>query len=269
MSEKQKNNSNFDKLVEIMAKLRAEDGCPWDREQTHMSLRKYLLEESYEVLEAIDAADSKALCEELGDLLLQVVFHAQIASESNTFDIDDIIAAVSEKLIRRHPNVFGDVKINSAAEQSINWEKIKKDEGKKSVLDGVPKALSALLRAHRIQQKATTVGFDWPDIEPVWEKVFEELHEFKSAVAANQQKHMQEEYGDLLFSLVNLGRFIDVDPEDALRATTDKFIDRFGKVEKHFRDNDKPMEEATLTEMDAIWERAKKDERSKASDSSR
>jgi len=157
----------FESLVQIMTQLRDDQGCPWDKEQTHQSLTKYLLEEAYEVLESIDENNDEALKEELGDLLLQVVFHAQIASEKNTFDITEVIDAITDKLVRRHPNVFGDVKINTAEEQSINWEKLKKQEGKESTLDGVPKALSALLRAQRLQQKASTAGFDWPVEEPV------------------------------------------------------------------------------------------------------
>lgn len=250
----------FEKLIEIMAELRGPDGCPWDREQSHASLRQYLIEETYEVLEALDEETPTALKDELGDLLLQIVFHAQIASEDDRFDISDIIDAISEKLIRRHPNVFGDAKINTAAEQSVNWEKLKKAEGKESVLDGVPAALPALLRAYRMQQKASTVGFDWPDQAPVWDKIDEELAELKKACEDNETEQIEEELGDLIFSLVNLSRFLSVNPEDALRKTVEKFSSRFRKVEQEFAAKNASMAEATLDELDAVWERAKQEE---------
>ncbi len=251
----------FERLVEIMAKLRAPDGCPWDREQTHESLRQYLLEETYEVLETLDNADYHHLREELGDLLLQIVFHAQIASESGTFSVADVIEAISEKLIRRHPNVFGDVKITTAAQQSVNWEKIKKSEGKDSTIDGVPKNLSALLRSWRIQQKAATVGFDWQAAPPVWQKVEEELDELRQACDEEGEDRIEEEFGDLLFALVNLSRFINVNPENALRKTTDKFSRRFKQVEEHFTNKDEDMSDMTLEELDKVWEQVKSRER--------
>ena len=268
MPKKTANDNRFYRLVEIMAELRGPNGCPWDREQTHKTLRKYLIEECYEVIEAIDHGNALQLKEELGDLLLQVLFHARIAQENNQFGIDDVIAVISEKLIRRHPNVFGDVEINSAAEQSVNWEKIKLAEGKESVLDGVPKALSALLRAHRIQQKAATVGFDWPNVAPVWEKIFEEIAELQAAAEHSSRQALQEEYGDVLFALVNAGRFIDIDPEDALRATTEKFIRRFREIERTLREKGRTMQEATLPEMDTIWAEIKIREKSSDSGSS-
>ena len=249
--------AKFEKLVQIMAELRGEQGCPWDQEQTHQSLTKYLVEEAYEVLEAIDENNDDALREELGDLLLQVVFHAQIASENKIFDIAKIIDAISEKLVRRHPNVFGDVKIKTAEEQSINWERLKKQEGKESILDGVPKALSALLRAHRLQQKASTVGFDWPVEEPVWQKVLEEVEELKNAHQKESKERVKEELGDLLFSLVNLSRFLDINPEDALRKTSEKFIRRFKGLEREFELKGEEISEATLEELDAVWEKQK------------
>ncbi|TDI84952.1 MAG: nucleoside triphosphate pyrophosphohydrolase [Caldithrix sp.] len=248
----------FETLIAIMARLRAPDGCPWDREQTHETLRQYLLEEAYEVLEAIDSGDAHHLQEELGDLLLQTIFHAQIAAERGAFEISDVVEAISDKLIRRHPNVFGDVEINSAAEQSVNWEKIKKQEGKSSTIDGVPKALSALLRAWRIQQKASTVGFDWPETKPVWAKVLEELDELKEACENENPDNIEEEFGDLMFSMVNLSRFINVNPEDALRKTIKKFSQRFKQVEAHFEAANRNMSEATLQEMDELWEKAKR-----------
>lgn len=252
--------SKFNRLVEIMATLRSSDGCPWDREQTHTSLRQYLLEEAYEVLEALDNQDNKHLREELGDLLLQIIFHAQIASEAGAFDIDDVVDGICDKLIRRHPNVFGDVKINSAAEQAVNWEKIKKAEGKKSAIDGVPAALSALLRSWRIQQKAATVGFDWPEAAPIWEKITEETAELRQAVAKGEKKEMEDELGDLLFSVVNLSRFIEVNPEDALRGTIEKFARRFRGVEAHFERQGLNMRDKSLAELDEVWEQIKSKE---------
>ncbi|NIV96828.1 nucleoside triphosphate pyrophosphohydrolase [candidate division KSB1 bacterium] len=249
--------NKFQNLIKIMARLRGKDGCPWDKEQTHQSLRQYLLEETFEVLESIDQNDFAALKEELGDLLLQIVFHAQIASEDDRFDINEVIDSIAEKLIRRHPNVFGDVQINSAKEQSINWEKLKKGEGKESVLDGVPKALSALLRAYRLQKKAAAVGFDWPAAAPVWDKIHEEISEFKAVAKTQNQEQIEEEFGDLLFSLVNMSRFIDINPEDALRKATEKFIGRFRKIEEEYAAQDKDMRESSLKELDLVWEKIK------------
>lgn len=253
--------AKFNHLVEIMAHLRGPQGCPWDREQTHQSLRQYLLEEAYEVLEAIDNNDPQHLAEEMGDLLLQVLFHAQIASEAGTFKIGSVIETISEKLIRRHPNVFGDTVIKTAAEQSVNWEKIKKAEGKKSTIDGVPAALSALLRAWRIQQKAATVGFDWKKIEPVWDKIHEETEELREAIHHEDQEQMEEEFGDLLFSLVNLSRFLDVNPEDALRRTTNKFARRFRQLEAEFHSNGASLHDLTLEDMDSKWNEIKRAEK--------
>jgi len=252
-------NQPFTELVEIMEKLRRQDGCPWDKEQTHQSLRQFLLEETYEVLESIDQNDLLALKEELGDLLLQVVFHAQIASETDQFNIIDVINSINDKLISRHPNVFGDTVIKTAEEQTINWERLKKDEGRESIIEGVPKNLPSLLRAHRIQSKAATVGFDWSDINDVWEKVNEEFSELKEAISQKNQIKIEEEFGDLLFSLVNISRFLKVNPEDSLRLTIEKFIQRFQKIEKELKNRGKSPEESTLEEMDEIWEKAKKD----------
>jgi len=249
----------FERLVDLMATLRSEKGCPWDREQTHESLRPYLIEESYEVLEAIDHKDYQALKEELGDLLLQVIFHAQIAKEEGRFDIKEVIEIITEKLLRRHPHVFGeDVEIKTAQEQVRNWERLKRSEGRRSVLEGVPPTLSALLRAHRIQEKASTVGFDWDNAEQVWEKVQEEMGELWEAIGSGDSSRIEGEFGDVLFSLVNLSRFIGVNPEDALRHTVDKFIQRFQKVEEELKAQGKSPEASSLEEMDAIWERIKK-----------
>ncbi len=251
----------FEQLVAIMARLRGRNGCPWDRKQTHESLRQYLLEEAHEVLESIDENNLGGLKEELGDLLLQIVFHAQIAAEEQAFAIGDVLDVITEKLIRRHPNVFGDVEIHTAEEQSINWERIKKNEGKASVLDGVPRTLPALARASRLQQKAATVGFDWPDAAPVWDKIDEELRELRAACERKDEAHMEEEFGDLLFSMVNLSRFLGIHPEDALRKTSEKFTRRFQRIEEQLEDSNKEIKEATLDELDALWEKAKEQER--------
>ena len=250
---------SFQELVEVMARLRGDDGCPWDREQTHTTLRPFLLEETYEVLEALDRNDDTELKEELGDLLLQIVFHARVAEERNAFDIDDVIQGIHRKLIRRHPHVFGSVRIDSAEEQRVHWEGLKQQEGKTSVVDGVPEILPSLLRAHRVQQKASTVGFDWETAEQVWKKVEEELSELESAVQQGEQEQIEEEFGDLLFALVNLSRFLNLNPEDALRNAVRKFIRRFQKVESAMRAEGKALQDATLEEMDAVWNRIKQE----------
>ena len=247
----------FEKLVDIMAMLRSPEGCPWDREQTHDSLKPYLLEEAYEVLETLDKKDYEGLKEELGDLMLQSIFHAQVASENNEFNIWDVLNTINEKLIRRHPHVFGDIEIKTADEQKIHWEKLKKKEGKQSVLDGVPVSAPSLLRASRIQQKAATVGFDWGDIEPVWRKIDEEFVELRHALEATDHEAIHEEFGDLLFAMVNLSRFIKVNPEDSLRCAVQKFIDRFQKLEDIFRQEGKNLHDVSLEEMDRIWEQIK------------
>lgn len=255
------NNRSFDTLIQLMDMLRGPEGCPWDREQTHKSLKPYLIEETYEVLEALDNEDPVHVREELGDLLLQSVFHAQLAKESDQFDIYDVLETINEKLIRRHPHVFGDVEIHSAEEQISHWEKIKFKEGKKSVIDGVPKAAPALLRAYRIQQKAAAVGFDWPDMTPVFEKVHEEFRELSDAIGQKDEDHIEEEFGDLLFSLVNLSRFIKKNPEEALRKATDKFARRFHALEDHYKAENKDIRNSSLEEMDAVWDAVKKAEK--------
>lgn len=250
----------FDRLVSIMNRLRQPDGCPWDQEQTHRSLRQYLLEETYEVLETLDNEDFPELKEELGDLLLQVVFHAQLAKEEGVFTIEDVIEGINEKLIRRHPNVFGDAVINTAEEQTRNWELLKKKEGRSSAIQGVPKELSALMRAWRIQQKAAQVGFDWDDIADVWAKVEEELSELKEAARSGNPDEIEDELGDVLFALVNLSRFLKLNPEDALRRTIQKFRTRFQEVEQELKSRGKSPEESNLKEMDEIWNLIKKNE---------
>lgn len=257
-------DKKFSRLVEIMSILLSEDGCPWDRKQTHKSLRQHLLEEAYEVIEVIDEERYDDLPGELGDLLLQVVFHAQMAAEKNLFDMDDVLQAINTKLIRRHPHVFGEVQKITAEEQIVMWEQTKlKSEGKKSAVDGVPRELPALLRAYRMQNKAATVGFDWQEIEPVWDKVHEEMEELKEAAASRQQENIEEELGDLLFSIVNLSRFLKVNPEDALRATIAKFEKRFKKVEQEFKDRNQEMKDVSLQEMDKVWDKVKAREREK------
>ena len=254
-------STEFQKLVDIMAKLRSPDGCPWDKEQTHDSLKPYLLEETYEVLETLDDRDFNGLKEELGDLMLQVVYHAQLAEEKGRFNIEDVLDTINQKLMRRHPHVFGQMEIHTAEQQRVHWENLKKKEGKNSVLDGVPKSLPALLRAHRIQQKASTVGFDWEKTEQVWDKVKEEIDELEDVVQTKDARRIEEEFGDLLFALVNLSRFIRVDPENSLRRAIDKFVRRFQKVEKTMEALGKDLKESSLDEMDAVWDRIKRRER--------
>mgnify|MGYP001594587906 CR=1 FL=1 len=255
-------NELFDELVRIMTRLRGEDGCPWDRQQTHESIKPYFVEETYEVLEAIDEGNAGKLCEELGDVMLQVVFHARMAEEAGLFGIGDVVKAITEKLVRRHPHVFGDVQADTAQEVLFNWEQIKKTEreqatGKASVLDGVPRELPALLRAHRLQEKASRVGFDWKEAREVVKKVEEEFAEFRAAMEGEQPDRMEAELGDLLFSLVNLGRFIAVNPEEALRKTIARFIARFQYIEEELAHRGKTPGQVTLEEMDALWAEAK------------
>ena len=274
-------SQRFDELVNLMAKLRAPDGCPWDRKQTHESLKPYLLEEAYEVLETIDKQDEPKLREELGDLLLQILFHAQIAAERNTFTVDDVMQLLADKLVRRHPHVFGrkDTDGTLTPDQVYsNWEQIKKSERQQtgrseSALDGVPKTLPALLRAFQIQARASRVGFDWPQngegVHQVMDKVKEEIEELTDAYGARNdqtgeadrdaaQRHLEDEVGDVLFALVNLARFLKVNPEDALRRATDRFADRFHFIEAEAARTGRTLQSMTLAEMDALWEEAKR-----------
>lgn len=257
--------TRFTELVEIMARLRGQNGCPWDRQQTHESLKPYLVEEAYEVLEAIDEEEPAKLCEELGDLTLQVVFHAQLAEEAGAFTIADVLAAICEKLKRRHPHVFGDVVAETAQEVLFNWEQIKQTErrrfqGKASLLDGVPRELPALLRAHRLQEKASRVGFDWSEAREVLQKVEEEMSELRAAMDGQAPERVEAELGDLLFALVNLGRFLAVNPEEALRKTIARFIRRFQYIEEALARRGQTPGKVTLQEMDALWEQAKTQE---------
>ncbi len=256
------NGHAFEDLQEIIARLRAPDGCPWDREQTHLSLRPYLLQETYEVLEALDREEPDELREELGDLLLQILLHTQIATEAEDFRMTDVIQAISSKLIRRHPHVFGEVQVNSVDNVLQNWEKIKakerEDNGnshKTGMLDGIPLALPALTQADQIQRRAKRVGFDWDTIEPVIAKVREELQELNSAETSAQR---QAEAGDLLFAAVNLIRWLDIDPETALRECNLRFRKRFAYIEAGAAKAGKSVDELSFEEMDALWEEAKR-----------
>ncbi|NQV03739.1 MAG: nucleoside triphosphate pyrophosphohydrolase [Bacteroidia bacterium] len=248
----------FRKLLEVMDELRAT--CPWDKEQTLESLRYLTIEETYELSDAILEKNMDGIKKELGDLMLHLVFYAKIASESNSFTIQDVLDTIIAKLIHRHPHIFGDVKVKDAREVHDNWEKIKlKEIGNQSVLSGVPGSLPAGVKACRIQEKASGVGFDWDHSEQVWEKVLEELAELKEAVQTGQpHKEKEHELGDLLFAIINYARFIDVNPEDALERTNKKFIKRFQFIEEKAKKAHKSLQEMTLEEMDAFWKAAKK-----------
>lgn len=250
---------SFRKLLDIMAALRAENGCPWDREQTHKSLKPFLVEEAYEVLEAIDEGDPSKIKEELGDLLFQIVFHAQLGKERGGFDMDGIIEGISRKMVTRHPHVFGGAQCATSEEVRTQWDERKKEEGKlrESLLEGVPKELPSLLRAHRLQARAARVGFDWNRVEDVLGKLEEELGEFRKALESKDKAEIEEELGDILFTLVNISRFVKVSPEDALRKTIHKFISRFRYIEMKAAEAGKSLHEMTLEEMDALWEEAK------------
>lgn len=247
----------FQDLVAIMARLRS--ACPWDMKQTRESLKPYLIEEAYELIEAIESGDPDAMREELGDLLLQIVFHACIAEERGEFDASDVVKGISAKMISRHPHVFGDKTFDTAEDVVVQWEERKKEEGKlrQSILEGVPPQMPALLRAHRLQSRASRSGFDWARVEDVMAKVDEELAEFREALASGDEAHMEEEMGDVLFSLVNLSRFIGVNPEDALRKTIAKFIKRFRHIEISATEQGRELRDLTLEEMDALWDSAK------------
>ena len=252
--------SSFELFQEVIAHLRAPDGCPWDRKQTHGSLRPYLLEETYEALTALDAEDPGKMAEELGDLLLQIVLHAQIGSETGAFRMTDILRGIHDKIIRRHPHVFGDVVVHDEGGVLVNWERLKAEERavngepEKGMLDGVPVALPALTQAQEIQERAARVGFDWQDIEPVRRKILEELGEVDMA---GDSVEREKELGDLLFAVVNLVRWHGVDAESALRETNQRFRNRFSYIEKRSRQTGKPLLQMSLEEMDVWWEEAK------------
>lgn len=249
----------FGRLLTIMDELREQ--CPWDRKQTMESLRHLTIEETYELADAIIDKDMEEIKKEIGDLMLHMVFYSKIGSETGDFDIADVLHGISDKLVHRHPHIYGDVKVQDEEEVKANWEKIKLKEGngKKSVLEGVPRSLPALVKATRIQDKARGVGFDWDNREQVWEKVHEELGEFKEAVDANDREEMEAEFGDVLFSMINYSRFLDLDPEMALERTNKKFIKRFKFMESAIREEGKSMDQMDLNELDTYWDRAKKE----------
>jgi len=246
----------FDRLLNIMDDLRAQ--CPWDKKQTLESLRHLTIEETYELGDAILNNDLNEIKKELGDLLLHIVFYAKIGSETQDFDIADVCNEICEKLIHRHPHIYGDVQVKDEEEVKQNWEKLKLKEGKKSVLEGVPQGLPALVKASRIQDKAKGVGFDWEEPHQVWDKVQEELSELQAEVADRNQQSIEAEFGDVLFSMINYARFLNVNPEDALERTNKKFIKRFQYLESKAAEIGKPLSEMTLAEMDVFWNEAKK-----------
>ncbi|MEO8380114.1 MAG: nucleoside triphosphate pyrophosphohydrolase [Acidobacteriota bacterium] len=254
----------FDDLVQLMTRLRGPEGCPWDRKQTLPDLKPYVIEEAYEVVDAIDRDDRGALLEELGDLLLQVVFIAEITRAEGTFDVSDSITAIHDKLVRRHPHVFGDVEASDAEQVLVNWEKLKQDERKaenKSLLAGVPQSMPALLKAARLTEKAARVGFDWRRTDDVFAKVDEEIAELREAVASGDNAHVEEEIGDLLFTVANLARKVNVNPEEALQSTNRKFMRRFESMESNVRGRDRNLDQLTLEELDQLWDDAKAAER--------
>lgn len=245
-------------LVEVIARLRAPDGCQWDREQTHRSLRPNMLEEAYEAVDAMDNNDMKHLQEELGDVLLQVILHSQIASEENAFSIEDVARGIKDKIIHRHPHVFGDVKVNSTKDILDNWEKLKAEEKKhrKSAMDGISKSQSALMSAQKISKKAVKQGFEWPDEASLYDCIKSEFKEFKEAKDEGSREHMEEEFGDILFAVVNLARWNKIDAEQALLKANKKFVNRFRKMEELA---DKPLTEYSTEEYDRLWKTAKQE----------
>ncbi len=254
----------FDRLIEIIEKLRdPQKGCPWDVKQTHESLIPNFIEELYESIEAIEKEDFEHLSEELGDLMLHIIMQVQMAKEEKKFDMDDVLKKINDKLIRRHPHVFGNGEAKDANGVKMNWERIKFEEKKlsrTSAIDGIPRAMPALIVAQRMQEKAASVGFDWPDVQPAIEKLKEETKEFDEAFEENDIIQMQDELGDMLFSIVNIARKLGFDTESALKKTINKFEIRFKKVEEHYRKNNNKMLDASLEQLDEIWEIAKKDE---------
>jgi len=252
---------SFKELVEIMARLRdRETGCPWDLAQDPESLKPYLIEEAYEVVEAIENNDPEAIRDELGDLLFQILFQARIQEERGKFDIEAVINAIAVKMRRRHPHIFGDAVAKTADEVRARWEAIKRDEhqeNSRGVLEGTPRSLPALLRAQRIGKKASNVGFDWPDVNGAWEKFQEETRELEQAISSNDNDRIEKEFGDLIFAIVNVARHLDINPEDALNNATERFIKRFEYIETSLKNNDQKMEEMPLEALDLLWEEAK------------
>ena len=251
----------FEDLIAIVRQLRVD--CPWDREQTHESIAPLIIEEAYEVKESITKGADNELRKELGDILLHVVMHSVMAEERKAFTLDDVIQTLSKKLVHRHPHVFGNAEVQDTETVKRNWEQLKMAEGRVSIFDGTPKALPALQRAGRVQEKASKVGFDWPDRTGVWEKVREEVEEFyQEAESGASQEKMTEEFGDLLFALVNIARFLEIHPEEALQGTINKFIDRFQHIENRLKEEEKSFEDVDLKAMDEFWNEAKQQERS-------
>ena len=252
--------TGFEGLLEIMAKLRGPSGCPWDREQTHASLKRHLIEETHEVIDAIDREDWEHLSEELGDLLLQIVFHAQIAEEEGEFTIDDVLSGITSKLIRRHPHIFGGEEAETPDDVIVHWERIKRDEGKTKLLSGIPQSLPALLHAYKIQKKAARVGFDWEARTDVLEKLDEEVEELKQACFTADQDHLEEEIGDVLFTVVNLARHFEIEPESALKRTLKKFKNRFEHIEEEAEKRGVHLSDMSLQEKETLWQKAKEQE---------
>ncbi|MBI1937345.1 MAG: nucleoside triphosphate pyrophosphohydrolase [Ignavibacteriales bacterium] len=246
----------FHELYDIMVRLRKE--CPWDREQTHDSIKAATLEETHELIETIDEKNFQEMKSELGDLLLHILFHSVIAEENKNFNINDVIDSLKNKLIRRHPHVFGDVQVNGTEDVAKNWEEIKLSEGRNSVLEGVPKNLPSLARAYRLQEKASKVGFDWEKKEDVWKKVIEEIEEMHAMEKSGNKVELEKELGDVFFALTNYARFLGVNPENALRITNEKFINRFSYIEQKIKEGGKTLKESNLEEMDKYWEESKK-----------
>ena len=255
MKEKEK---AFIRLVEIMDKLREE--CPWDKKQTISSLRYLTIEEVYELSDAILDEDFEEIKKELGDLLLHIVFYSRIASEKNKFDISDVLNTISDKLIHRHPHIYGNIKVKDEKDVKENWEKIKLKEGKNSVLEGVPKSLPAVVKAYRIQEKVRGIGFDWQNKEQVWDKVLEEIQELKDEEISTSDR-IEDEFGDLLFALINYSRFININPEDALEKTNKRFIKRFQILESLIKKDEKEFSDLSFEEMNLFWEKAKKNQK--------
>jgi XTP/dITP diphosphohydrolase len=248
--------ASFGRLLDIMDTLREQ--CPWDKKQTFESLRHLTIEETYELADAILEKDLEEIKKELGDLILHIVFYARLGEEADAFDIHDVTEAIAEKLISRHPHIYGDVVVKDEEDVKRNWEQLKLKEGKQSILEGVPLSLPAMVKAVRVQEKARGAGFDWNHTEQVWEKVFEEMEELRVEVKAGRVDEMEQEFGDLLFSVINLSRFLEVNPEDALERTNKKFITRFQYMEKKVIEQGKDLRKMTLEEMDEIWNEAKK-----------
>ena len=256
MNSREEKLKAFDRLLTIMDELREQ--CPWDKKQTFETLRKLTIEETYELGDAILDRNLEEIKKEIGDIMLHLVFYAKLGEEEKAFDIADALNAQCEKLIHRHPHIYGDTKVTDEEEVKQNWEKLKLKEGNKSVLSGVPKSLPALVKASRIQEKARGVGFDWEEDDQVWEKVSEELNEFHEAVASGTKEEAEQEFGDLLFSLINFARFKEIDPESALERTNKKFIKRFQYLEENAKAEGKSLSEMSLEEMDVYWNQAKK-----------